>query len=150
MNALEAMQRLVSLADKFRHAVGYRGELEEDQLDETAVAVIQRMLNTALPVTRYRVFVELDQVQPRAKLTGVKQSPVTEEFIVSGVTIRAVLGGLIGLHEAPLDVRVTLWEQRATGAEMISGYQGRTKTKGYRAWLGQIAALDERKKATVQ
>lgn len=141
MIALEAMMRLIGLADEVKR-LGGRPNAEEQAQDETATAIIQRMLNTALPVSKYRCFVEIDTEQPRGNIKGLRKSPVVDEFTVCGTTVSSILGGLIGLSGTPVACRITLWEQRATGADMVSGFQGTTKSKRYRSWLEEIKLFD--------
>lgn len=148
MNPLEAMQRLISIADHYRVEEGGRADPDMQKEDEVAVAVIQRMLNTATPVVRFRAFVEIDADQPRSKIKGVKKTRVTAEYAISGVSIYSILSGLSALDIAPVNVRVTLWEQRATGADMLSGFQGTTKSKRFDSWVDTLETFEHR--ATIQ
>lgn len=131
MTPLEAMNRLIALADHYRVEEGGRPDDEAQVEDNIAVAVIQAMLNTALPIARFRAFVEVDaQSQRRGK--------IRDEFTVCAPTIHGILGGLIGLHHAKTDVHVTLWEQKAEGASMLTGFQGATKSRRYRSWVEEL------------
>lgn len=149
MQALEALTRLLSIADI--HLVterARRAELEEggpelDEMDrkEVAVSICQAMLNTAIPVARYRAFVEVDDVQPKRTKVQAERA-VRHEFTVCAVDMDGILSGLIGVTTVPTNVRLTIWEQRADGADMISGYQGQTKTMKYRQFLQGLKALE--------
>lgn len=136
MTPFEAMTRLIVHADQtLTRNSTYRTETPE--LDESekelslSTAVIQAMLNTALPIARFRAFVEIDANSKR-------RGKITDEFTVCAVNIHGILGGLIGLHQARVDVRVTLWEQKAEGASMLTGFQGPTKSSRYRSWVEEL------------
>ena len=149
MQAIEALTRLLSIADIHLTAERLRrGELEEggpeiDEMDrkEIAVSICQAMLNTAIPVARYRAFVQVDDVQPKRTPHQAGRA-VEHEFTVCAVDMGGILSGLIGVTAVPTNVRVTIWEQRADGADMISGYQGQTKTMKYRQFLQGLKALE--------
>lgn len=149
MQALEALTRLLSIADihlgteRARRAELEEGGPELDEMDrkELAVSICQAMLNTAIPVARYRAFVEIDDYQP--KRTRVQEDrAVLHQFTVCAVDMDGILSGLIGVTSLPTNVRLTIWEQRADGADMISGYQGQTKTMKYRQFLQGLKALE--------
>jgi hypothetical protein len=141
MNSLEAMTRLLSLAEvELRRNETYGTETpelsESEQELATATAVITAMLNTALPIARFRVFVEVDPIQPKVK--SVKERPVVAEFTGCAVTVGGVRSAIQGLSIEATNVRIMLFEQRHNGAEMISAYQGKTKTLAYRNWLKEL------------
>jgi len=149
MQALEALTRLLSIADiHLGTERARREELEEggpemDEMDrkEIAVSICQAMLNTAIPVARYRAFVQVDDVQPKRTAHQAGRA-VEHEFTVCSVDMDGIMSGLIGVTAVPTNVRVTIWEQRADGADMISGYQGQTKTMKYRQFLQALKALE--------
>lgn len=116
----------------------YKGRSENLSL---AAAVGQAIMNTALPIARYRAFVEIDKDQPkRTKLQDDRA--VHEEFTVCAINMSGILSGLMGVTWVPTNVKVTVWEQRQTGADMISGYQGTTRTGEYRSFLKGLVALE--------
>lgn len=149
MQALEALTRLLSIADihltteRQRRVEMEEGGPEMDEMDrkEVAVSICQAMLNTAIPVARYRAFVEIDDYQPK-RTAAQKDREVLHQFTVCAVDMDGILSGLIGVTSLPTNVRLTIWEQRADGADMISGYQGQTKTMKYRQFLQGLKALE--------
>lgn len=136
MQAAEVLTRVIAMSDELLSLhPSQRPENadvdKESHPDYVAVAVCQAMLNTAIPVARFRAHVSIEGVTGNTKL-GLS------EFTVSAVNIDGIKSGLVGLSMEGLAVYASLWEQRATGADMLSGYQGNTKTKGFREWLKQI------------
>lgn len=137
MQASEALQRLVTMADQYAPKVfsdestpKFRAEVENNQ---AAIAICQAMLNTAIPVARFRVFVQIDDIP--GKQDG-------QEYTVCAVAISEIQAAVRYLHKDPLNVHVSLWEQRADGAEMLSGYQGRTGPQ-YRKWVDSIMEFQD-------
>lgn len=136
MNGAEALSFLILNADqRIGQDPAPLTEAENEQL-KLAVAICTAILNTALPVARFRVHVSVDTKTWDKK--GKPSGSVHDEFTVSGVTIQACRQGIAALKDEIVECQVTLWEQRATGAEMLSGFQGKTKTIEYRKWLKQI------------
>lgn len=143
MQAVEAMQRLIAMSDELLGLhPSQRPANENKEQDEVAIAIIQAMLNTALPVARYRAFVEVDQDQPkRSKFQ--ERVAVRDEYTVCGVTMASLISGLVGITHVVTNVKVTVFEQRADGADMISGYQGQTKGKAeWARFLRGLTALE--------
>ena len=140
MQAVEALTRLIALGDdELKKNSTYGTEAQglsssEEEL-ATAVAVGQAMLNTALPVARFRAHVTLDKIGPSSKL-GLG------DFTVCGTSISSIKNGLIGLSHEGVEVHVSLWEQKAAGADMLSGYQGHSKSRNFRLWLADIDDLE--------
>lgn len=133
MSPVEAMTILMRVADGVRttlEAIHPNDPVQKEDI-ELAQAVITAMLNTALPVARFRCFVSVD-------IDSKKKSPVRREFTVCAPDIAGIQGGIVGLQAYQTDVHVTLWEQRAGGAEMVSGFQGPSKTQQYRRWLSSL------------
>lgn len=127
MNALEALSRLIAMGDELTGLHPDHRPANADNADDlTAIAACQAILNTALPIARFRLHVEL---------FGSKT-----DFTVSAVTIRALRGTLMNLRNGDKnqEVQATLWEQRQTGAEMLSGFRGFTRAANYKLWLKQI------------
>ena len=140
MQAVEAMQHLLTLGDAMTappaegtERVRPRTE-EEQERDSLAIAVIQAMLNTALPVARFRAFVQID---------NIPGSQEGQEFTVCAVSASDLQSGLRHLGvKKPIDLQASLWEQRVDGAEMLSGYQGPTGPR-YRKWLDSLSSFEE-------
>jgi len=137
MQPVEAITRVLALADK---EIARTNELfepgveeitEETHPDEVALQVIQAMLNTALPVARFRAHVTVEDCASGSRV-GLG------DFTICGTSIDSIKNGLVGLSMERVIVYASLWEQRATGADMLSGYQGPTKTLGFRNWLREI------------
>lgn len=127
MQPVEAITRLIALADGMTAPPDgpTRNVLhteEEQQQNELAINVVQAMLNTALPVARFRCFVKID--------SGSEEGL---EFTVCAVKIEEIACALRPLTKATRKVYVNLWEQRATGADMLAGYQGWTRNIGRRS-----------------
>jgi hypothetical protein len=85
-------------------------------------------------MARFRCYVTIEKISMsnRSKL-GLGN------FSLSAVEIPAIKNGLIGLSMEPVSVYIQLWEHREEGKfDMLCGYQGPTKTLGYRNWLKGI------------
>lgn len=126
MQPVEAITRLIAMADRDIHDRMPMEEGEEysenDNQDKLAISVVQAMLNTALPVARFRCFVKID--------SGSEEGL---EYTVCAVKIEEIACALRPLTKATRKVYVNLWEQRATGADMLAGYQGWTRNIGRRS-----------------
>ena len=141
MQPVEALTRLIQVTDlsiaEAKSQINMEDSLVASEIEqnEVAVAVAQAMLNTALPVARFRAHVTIDKIGPSSKL-GLG------DFTVCGVSIPSIKNGLIGLSHEGVEVHVSLWEQKATGADMLSGYQGHSKSRNFRLWLADIDAFE--------
>ena len=135
MNGLEAITRLLVLGEENIRAKGIdpQDPSNKEDRDVVAIAVIQAMLNTAMPIARFRAHVQIDDHHDKKMPAG--------EFTVLGVNITSIRAGLETLMHHKLNVHVSLWEQRETGADMISGYQGPTKAQNFRVWIRSIESL---------
>lgn len=137
MQPVEALTRLIQVTDlsiaEAKSQINMEDSIiaSEVEQNEVAVAIGQAMLNTALPVARFRAHVTIDKIGPSSKM-GLG------DFTVCGVSIPCIKNGLIGLSHEANEVHITLWEQKSTGADMLSGYQGHSKSKNYRLWLSAI------------
>jgi hypothetical protein len=131
MQPTEAMQHLLSLADRVINLGQARDE--EDNL-KLSTAVITAMLNTALPIARYRAFVEVSKIYRKTS----DLSTVEGEFTICAVDIKALKSGLAALYSADVEVRVVIFEQRADGADMVEGFQGKTRSQNYRVWYRNL------------
>lgn len=141
MQAVEALTRLIRVTDlsiaEAKSQVNMEDSIVASEIEqnEVAVAIGQAMLNTALPVARFRAHVTIDKIGPSSKL-GLG------DFTVCGVSIPSIKNGLIGLSHEGVEVHVSLWEQKAAGADMLSGYQGHSKSRNFRLWLADIDAFE--------
>lgn len=156
MQAVEALQTLILETDK---RVAFRREVDPASIEEggekhewyehttLAVAVAQAMLNTAIPVARFRAFVEVDDEQPK-RTAAERERAIFAEFTICGTTINSIRSGLIGLSQVKTNCRVLIFEQRATGADMVTAFQGTSKTQQYRDFLKSLSGLEA--PATVQ
>lgn len=140
MQASEALQRLIGLVDELHQT--FEGDpIPEDDL--TAVAVCQAMLNAMIPVARYRAYVEIDPADQQPKRTKEQQKrAVHHEFVISSIPMDGIIAGLVGVTNIPTKCKISVFEQEAQGAKMISGYQGETKCQQYRLWLESLKALE--------
>lgn len=132
VHSLEAMTRLIELGNEAINEQGVvilaGGDAELEDL-RTAVAVVQAVLNTALPIARFRLHVE--------SITDRR------EFTVSSANIYTLLDVLKSMREGFKNTEVicSLWEQTATGADMVSGFRGKTRAQNFRMWLKQIEVI---------
>lgn len=142
MQAVEAMTRLIGLADEMISVEGsiipWDGTINYESLEElkVATAVCTAMLNTALPVARYRVFVRYDHSYPRDEIGS--------EFTLCSTRMKDIRAALSPLQLMKKEVYITLFEQKDTGADMISGYQGQTRSLNnkFKKWLDNLALID--------
>lgn len=133
MQASQALQTVLGLARERYSQEIWAVEGERDPQKE-AIDWCDKILNTAVPLARFRAMVTVEKVGPKSKL-GVG------DFTVCGITISAIKNGLIGLSMEPLDIYLQLWEHRnedVGGMDMLTGYQGPTKTLAYREFLRDI------------
>lgn len=139
MQAVEALQTVLSMAEKLN-----TGRVSNTGDEDLALAILYSMLNTALPVSKYRAYVEIVGDQP--KRSAFENSiAVRDEFTICSVDMAGIVAGLKGLHHVPTHCRVTLFEQRETGADMLSGYTG--LTKGHTNWklfIESLFAIEQR------
>lgn len=127
MQPTEALQRTIDLAnDRLGQDIW-----EEGDPGVEAVGICKSFLDTAVPLARFRCYVTVEGLGPKSKL-GLG------DFTVCGTTIPAIKNGLIGLRMEKVQARILLWELQQDKADMISGYQGDTKTLGFRNWLADI------------
>lgn len=123
MQATEALTILIHHADqRIKHVQSLEQkpkDEEEYKSFETAASICQAMLNTALPVARFRLFVRIENGKDDGR-----------EFTVCGVNIEDIIAAMVPYQNSARKLYVTLWEQRATGADMLEGFQGWTKVAG--------------------
>jgi hypothetical protein len=150
MNASEALTRLIQCADEqiaatqgsFSEQTGEEPEIapELEEL-QVAVAVSQAMLNMMLPVARYRCHVEVD-AQQQKRSPGQQKLAAHSEFTSCSASMEGIKSSLVALSTVDTEVRVTVFEQRATGADMLVGYQGKTKNQRFRTFLDQLTGIE--------
>lgn len=123
MQATEALTILIRHADqRIKHVQSLEQapkDEEEYKSFETAASICQAMLNTALPVARFRLFVRIENGKDDGR-----------EFTVCGVNIEDIIAAMVPYQNSARKLYVTLWEQRATGADMLEGFQGWTRVAG--------------------
>lgn len=130
MQASNALQIVLGLARE-RHD---QDIWDDHDPKEAALKLCEEILTVAVPVARFRCYVTVETISMsnRSKL-GLG------DFTVAGLDIPSIKNGLIGLSMEPVSVYVQLWEHREEGKfDMASGYQGPTKTLGFRNWLKDI------------
>lgn len=135
MNGLEAITRLLALSEQAVRDKGIdpQDSANKEDRDVVALAVITAMINTAMPIARFRAHVQIEDCETKKVPQG--------EFTILAVNMVSIRAGLETLMQHPLKVMVSLWEQRETGADMISGYQGPTKAQNFRTWIRSIDSL---------
>jgi len=124
MQPVEAMSILIAIGDLASKSMGAAvpeavddpQTLSQQRLD-VAIAVAQAMLNTALPVARFRLFVQIETGRDKGR-----------EYTVCSPTIEDIIAALYPVGRIARRIYVTLWEQRPEGADMIEGFQGSTAT----------------------
>jgi hypothetical protein len=140
MQGVHAMQLLLDAGRKRLSMLGGDCDLPEQLSDEAkaeyeemkeAVEQMELLLGAAIPMVRFRCYVSVEDPQ-KSKSLGLG------EYTVSSTNIPGIKNGLIGLSKEPVAVYAQLWILRPGGAEMLSGYQGPTKTLGFRNWLKAI------------
>lgn len=132
MQAVEAMTLLIRECEgqaKTAHELmtnpDYSAETADPEWREAveqrdvALAVVTAMLNTALPVARFRCFVRIESGKENGR-----------EYTICAVNIEDIVAGLYPLAKLARQVYVALWEQRADGADMLEGFQGWTMVPG--------------------
>lgn len=136
MNAAEAITRLIQFADSGEYDLLTDEAREELKL---ATAVVTAILNTMMPITRYRAFVEIEEVAKKRHAVG----NVTAEFTVCAVSMAGIKSGLSGVSVNDMEIRAMVFEQTKDGATLVSGFQGFTKSQKYRSWFNTLESLEE-------
>lgn len=144
MQPTEAMQYLLSLSDRFIK-IGQAADETDTPIKadfsvnreelQLATAVITAMLNTAMPIARYRAFVEVTET---FKKTKSDLSVLEGEFTICAVDMTSLKSGLAALYASDVLVRVVIFEQRPDGADMVEGFQGMTRSQNYRVWYRSL------------
>ena len=134
MQASEALQRVLAVAMGADDGRSMDPEDEQYKQDQVAVAICQAVLNTAIPVARFRAFFQIDNIE--GKQDGY-------EYTICAVSIGEIQAALKHAGwKSNTQAHVTLWEQAEAGAEMLSGYQGAT-TSQYRRWVDSLTPFQE-------
>lgn len=135
MQAVEGLTILIGLADetlKLNSTYGTDAPVfspSEERL-QLATSICQAMLHTALPVAKYRVFVKIESGRENGR-----------EYTICATSIEDIVAALYPLSRMRRQVYVTLWEQRATGADMLEGYQGSSdKMRSYLDMMRKYSA----------
>jgi hypothetical protein len=153
MNGAEALTNLIALADDAIKEDGVLiigGGVQQLEDVKTAAAVCTAMLNTMMPIARWRAFVQIDEVITNLKKGGTDLKVQREEYTICSVSIAGIKNGLLSLAFDDLPVHVSLWEQKATGADMVSAYQGKTKAQQYRVFLRSLDHFEKAEPDTMQ
>lgn len=144
MQAAEAITRLmvmsqqaVSDAEACIDIEDGSAEAEELRLDQLALAVADAMLNSMLPVARFRAFVEVLDLSNKKHPVG----NVTAEYTVCAVSMEGIKSGLSGVSINDMQIRAMVFEQTSTGAHPVpgGGFQGFTKSSQYRLWYRSLS-----------
>jgi len=139
MQPTEALQIVIDTSQLFaKHHCGAElgaGMSAEEEENEKriieAAELCSTFLNAAVPIARFRCYVTVEGVGPKSRL-GLGN------FTICGTSIPAIKNGLTGLRMEKVQARILLWELQQEKTDMISGYQGDTKTLSYRNWLADI------------
>jgi hypothetical protein len=127
LNGFEALTRVISLADELlglHPSQRPANEGDERLENETAIAACQAILNTGMPIARFRLHVDY---------LG------KGEFTICAITISMLQDQLKNIKLGKnVELQATLWEQTPTGAHMLSGFRGMSRAANYRAWIKQI------------
>lgn len=142
LTSLEAITVVLNTCDNhigLMRSVSELNGLTPEQVErveniEIAISTVQAMLNTALPIARFRCFVSVQAGKP-------PKGPIRDDYTVCSASMAGITAGLIGLAHTRVDVHATVWEQGALGAEMLSGYQGPSKVSRYRSWIESLLHL---------
>lgn len=141
MRAVEAMTRVIELS---AYTMGLHQsqrpendpESDEYKNDEAAVAIVTAMLNTAIPIARFRIHCEF--VETAKKSSGIGNF----DFTVCATSVPSLKASVKHLRREEGDVYISLWEQHPDRAEMLVGYQGPTQSQNFRNWLSQLDAFE--------
>lgn len=147
MQAAEAITRLIAIADRQKStsgtfAISPTSEFQQDlptqdeELDHVAVHIAQAMLNSMIVVARFRLFVRIESGDYKGA-----------EYTVCATDVNSIRGAVKGLRFPRRDIYLQLWEQRATGADMLLGYQGSTGDRvrdrnALELWIESLGQFD--------
>lgn len=130
MRAIEALERLISIG-RDRHDGKSMSDIPEEEQNEVAISICQAMVNTAIPIARFRVHVVIEDVGKKSKFD-------VSDYTICSANTNGLKAALYSLWSEDLTVDVSLWEQRPTGADMLAGYRGKTKDQKFRRFYSQI------------
>ncbi len=133
MRAAEALERLLMMATELMgiHPSQRPVEAEQKEAEEVATAICTAMLNTAIPIARWRLHVEIEEVERKSKFS-------VTDFTICATHTASLQSALVGFWLADAKVSISLWEQKVNGAEMVMGYQGHTKDQKFRRFFDQL------------
>lgn len=129
MQAIDAFTFVTDIAAQ--HIKSLSEQDPEAARIEEAVSIMDRIKCAALPIARFDCMVSIEGIGAKSKL-GLG------DYTICSTTISGIKNGLVGLSMEPLTVYIRLWERLAEGAEMLSGYQGETKTLKFRNFLADM------------
>lgn len=140
MTPLDALQRTVNMA-KSSYDGKSIGDEAEFQKEQQAIEKVELLLNTAVPIARFRMFVQVRSVggAPPKKHKPVMMEPC--EFTVCSPTIAGLKMALEGLRRRPCDVFVSLFEQKEQSADYLTGYDGPSRGGGLYLWSSKLEEL---------
>lgn len=148
MQPVEAMTILLDETSQkmaLTHKMSELSEMTAEQKEwcenvELAVSVGYAMLNTALPVAKFRVFIQATKELTARR--GDHQIEITE-YTLCATSIKGIRDCLLDLTQRKkTDVYINLWEQRADGATMHSGFQGSPRSKQFLLWVDSLDQFD--------
>lgn len=138
MQATEALERVLARAENVGDYLvpgdqeARDAQAKEFSLDDEAIAICRSFQNTAVPLSRFRCFVTIEKIGQKSKL-GLG------DYVVTATAISGIKNGLVGLSMEKVTILARLWEHTEGGRfDMISGYQGDSKTLQFRNWLADI------------
>lgn len=136
MRALEALTRVIAHAEAELNLNSTRGTDAVDQSEsekelEEAVELCKAILETALPLARYRVHVEF-------RPTFGDKGPY--EYTLCAVRLNDVVKALSNLRMA--EIRVNVWEHKTSSASLIFGFQGMVGSKPFKLFLSHLTDLE--------
>lgn len=144
MQAGEALQRAINTLDENIRSRGIdpTDPANAEHEDVVTLAIMIAMHNAAVPVARYRAFVEVDEVQPKRSAEQQKRA-VHDEFVLAAIPMKGIIAGLVGITGVPTNCKISVFEQRPDGADMIAGYQGKSQCQQYRMFLQHLLDLEK-------
>ena len=135
MQPVDAFRRVIAAAQGAEDGRSIDPSDPEHLKDREAISICQALMYSALPMARFECMVTVEGIGPGSKL-GLG------DYTACALTIAGVKNGLVGLSMEKVTVYVRLWERMQQGSEMLSGYQGDTKTLKFRNWLKDIDRWD--------
>lgn len=135
MRAAEALETLIAAADHYIKEEGGPADPAFKERLEVATAICQAMLNTAIPVARFRLHIDTRNTDAKSRIGDV-------DFTVSATSIPSLKHTLKPFIKEDAQIHCTLWNQYPDRAEMLTGYQGATMHQGFRNWVRSLDAFE--------